>query len=133
MNKQVQDFINLVSENPSLPVICMTEYEVVCEDWGRWMSEIGSCYIGEYACYNDRFYDDRDDFMEDYYNNNDEDLDAKFGYFVMFDDDEYTEEQRQAHAKAEKELNEYLAMVADEKFKKAIIVNIDVPYDIEGF
>ena len=133
MNAYLQEFIKMVSENPSLPVICMTECEVVCEDWGRWMSEIGSCYIGEYTCYNDRFYDDRDEFMEDYYNINDRHLDAKFGYFVMFDDDEYTEEQRQAHAKAEKELNEYLARIADQKFKKAIIVNIVVPYDIEGF
>ena len=133
MNTHLQEFIKMVSENPSLPVICMTDYRVVCETWGKWMSEIGSCYIGEYACYNDRFYDDRDEFMEDYYNINDRRLDAKFGYFVMFDDDEYTEEQRQAHDKAEKELNEYLARIADEKFKKAIIVNIVVPYDIEGF
>lgn len=31
MNEHVQEFVKMVSENPSLPVICMTEYEVVCE------------------------------------------------------------------------------------------------------
>ena len=128
MTENVQRFLDLVKENPDLPIVCMTDYDVVYDgSCRRWLSEIGGCYVGEYACYNDQYYNDREDFKEQYYNMNDEYLDKKFGYFIMWDDEHYTDRQKKEHDDAEKALESYLNSVAEEAFRRAIIVNIDYP------
>lgn len=116
MNEKTQALLNLVKENPDLPVVPMVDYEVVPEDAGRWMGSFGHCYVGEYTCFNDRFYDDRDDFEEDYYDRNQEELNEMFGY-----------NPKKIDEVATKQLDEYLHKVSDEYFTKAIIVNIDLP------
>lgn len=63
---KTQELIKLISENPELPILPMVDYEVVCEDGGRWLGSFGNCYVGEYALFNDRYYDERDEFKEDY-------------------------------------------------------------------
>lgn len=65
--------------------------------------------VGEVACYNDRCFDDREDFKEFFYNYNCNDIDEAFDE-AFGDDDEAVEK--------------YLDKAADEHFKKAIIVYI---------
>ena len=67
-NKQTEQLIKLIQENPELPVVPMVDYEVVAEDYGYWLGTFGYCEVGEYATYNERYYDERDALIEDYYN-----------------------------------------------------------------
>lgn len=132
MNDKAQVLLNLIQENPDLPIVPMVNYEIVCEDYGRWMGSFGHCYVGEYACYRDRFYDERADFEEAYYDNNDDELCEMFNYNPLinkyyFEHGRVTKEEYEANNKNEKMLNEYLHKTADRYFKKAIIVDIDLP------
>ena len=132
MNEKTQTLLNLVKENPDLPIVPMVDYAVVCDDGGRWMGAIGHCYVGEYACYREWFYDDREDFEEAYYDVNDEELCEMFNYNpcigrYSLEYGENTKEEYEENKKNEKLLNEYLHKIADKYFKKAIIVNIDLP------
>lgn len=123
MNDNIKTLLELINENPELPVICMVDSDVVADDYGRWMAQIGWSRIGEYALYNERYYDDREAFTEDYYDHNDEILDERFGYNPHIKDNN----------EAEARLDKYLEEVADRAFKKAIIVYIDTPDDVEEF
>lgn len=108
-------FLKLVSENPELPIIPMVDNELCGDDYGRYMGTFGYAYVGEYALFNERVYDDREDFEEDYYEAFCDELCEKFNYNpndVNSDD---------------KPLNDYLHTVSDDYFKKAILVNIDLP------
>ena len=40
MSEKIKELIKLVEENPGLPVYPAVHYEVVCEDWGRWLGSI---------------------------------------------------------------------------------------------
>ena len=55
-------FLKLVKKNPTLPIVPMVDYEIVGEDWSRWLGAFGSAYVGEYACYDDRYFEDREDY-----------------------------------------------------------------------
>ena len=110
----------------------MVDYAIVCEDYGRWMGSFGYCYVGEYACYRDRFYDEREAFEEAYYDDNDDELCEMFNYNpcigrYSFEHGKNTKEEYEENQKNEEQLTEYLHKVADKYFKKAIIVNIDLP------
>ncbi len=137
MNDNIKDLMKLISENPELPIICMVESEVIGDDIGRWMAQIGYSKVGEFAMYNERFYTDREEFTEEYYDNNDEILDERFGYNprMSYPDalKRYKKEDVDANKEAEKCLEAYLDEVADLAFKRAIIVNIDTPDDTEEF
>lgn len=51
MNKTLNDLIELIKENPDLPVIPMTWGEV-CQDCERyWMGSLSGCEIDEYVYY----------------------------------------------------------------------------------
>lgn len=128
----IESFINLVKENPTLPVIPMVDNEVVGDEWGRWMGSFGHSEIGEYALYKDRYYEDRESFKEAYYDYNDEELDEQFGYSPYINDwtirkGAYTQEQYDANEEAAKRIDEYLDKIAEEYFVNAIIVYIDTP------
>lgn len=105
-----KELLKLVAENPDLPIIPLVDSEVVPEDCGRWLGSFGSVYVGEYALFNDRYYDDREDFKEDYLNFHCDEL-----YPLFFID--VKDEERE----------KYLDEIADKYFIKAIIVNIDLP------
>ena len=110
----------------------MVDYEIVGDGYGRWLGAFGYAYVGEYTLYDDRFYDDREEFKERYYDNNDEDLEERFGYNPRINDftvaqNKYTALDLEINTFNEKRLEEYLNEVADEYFTKAIIVNIDLP------
>lgn len=135
MNKNTQELLKLIIDNPELPVVPMVDYEVVPEDGGRWMGSIGCCYVGEYAIFNERFYDDdREGFMEDYYDRNAEDICKMFGYHPEWEFKNYmgklTPEDIEQNKIASVNIDKYLKEKADEYFKKAIIVNIDTPNEI---
>lgn len=132
MNDKTQILLDLVKENPNLPIVPMVEYEVVCDGYGRWMGSFAHCYVGEYACYDERFYEDRGDFEEEYYYHNEEELCEMFHYnphigLYSFERGENTKDEYEENKKNEKLLDEFLHKTADKYFKKAIIVNIDLP------
>ena len=132
MNNKIQLLLQLIKENPDLPVIPMVYYEVVDGDYNRWMGSIGDCYVGEYAILNERYYEDRDEFEEDYYDYNMEEINEQFGYNpctfkIDIDMGLITKEEYELNEMANKKIDEYLEVIADKYFKKAIIVNIDIP------
>ena len=124
-------FLKLIKKNPTLPIVPMVDYEIVGEDWGRWLGAFGSAYVGEYACYDDRYFEDREDFKEKYYDNNDEMLCKIFNYepcmTLPVAKEKYTKKQIEENEANEKELEEHLDKIAEKYFTKAIIVNINLP------
>lgn len=135
MNDNIKELLELINANPELPIICMVDSEVVSDDYGRWMAQIGRSEIGEFATYNERFYDDREEFEEDYYSHNDDILNERFGYNprMSYPDEQsrYLEAEIEANKEAESRLNKYLDEVADRAFAKAILVYIDTPDRID--
>jgi hypothetical protein len=100
-----QKLLQLAAENPDLPIVPMVYYDdVVGEGCGYWLCEFGDCYVGEYALYNDRYYEDRDELKDDYYCSNVEDFEG------------YTNDD---------ELEKALDLATDHMWTKAIIVYIN--------
>lgn len=127
-----EKFVQLVKENPDLPIVPMVDYEVVNEDYGWWVGSFGHCSVGEYALFYERYFDDREDFKEFYYDYNDDELCERFNYNPRIcrytvNQGKYTEEQWEINQENEKLLDRYLDKVADEYFTKAIIVYIGLP------
>ena len=127
-----EKFIQLVKENPDLPVVPMVDCEVVSEDYGWWVGSFGRCDVGEYALFYERYFDDREDFKEFYYDYNDDELCERFNYdprickYTVVQG-KYTKEQLKENEENEKRLEEYLDKVADDYFVRAIIVYIGLP------
>ena len=134
MNDNIKELLELINENPELPIICMVESDIVGDDYDRWMAQIGWSVIGEVAAYNGRFYDDRDEFIEVYYSLNDAILDKRFGYNPFMSlpgaQKRYLKTDIEANKEAEARLDKYLDEVADRAFTKAILVYIDTPDEI---
>ena len=127
-----EKFVQLVKDNPSLPIVPMVDYEVVCDDCGWWVGSFGRCSVGEYALFYEKYFDDREDFKEFYYDYNDDELCERFNYNPRIckyavAQGQYTKEQLDINQANEKLLDEYLDSVADEYFTKAIIVYIGLP------
>lgn len=121
-------FLKLVKKNPTLPIVPMVDSDVVSEDCGYWMGSFGSASVGEYALYDDRFFDEREEFKERYYENNDEGLCEMFNFVpCMSEAKGYTKEQIEENEENEKRLEEHLEKIANEYFTKAIIVYINLP------
>jgi hypothetical protein len=96
------------------------------------MGSFGYSAIGEYALYGERYYEDRDDFKEIYYDDNCDEICERFNYEPYINEvtvqmGRYTQEQLKANEEVEKLVEEYLDKIAEEYFVKAIIVNIDTP------
>ena len=106
MKENTQKLIELIKENPDLPIIPMVFYEVVGEDYGNWVGRFSTCYVGEYTLFNDRYYEDREEFKEDYY-------------------DYYEEKIKKKCSCNPLQESKYLNEIAEGFFKKAIIVYID--------
>ena len=131
MNQNLKTLIKQINDNPELPIIPMVNGEVCGDDEyayyiGRW----GSSEVGEYTEYDEKVYFDRDEFEEDYYSNNDDMLCEEFGYdprMAYGDKSKFTPKQLRANDVAEKKLNDYLASLSESRFKKAIIVYIELP------
>lgn len=79
--ENIQKLICLAKEHPELPIIAMVDGEIVGDDsYSRWVGYFGSVELGEFVLYNDRFIDDREEFKEQFYDYNDDELCKKFGY-----------------------------------------------------
>lgn len=132
MNENIKNLINYIEDNPDLPVVAMVDSDIVADDgFSRWLGGIGKSYVGEYACYGDRFFDDRDEFKEHYYDWHDEELCDRFNYnprITQFAVDlgEYPEEILTINKGNETRLDAYLDEIADKYFIKAIIVDVDL-------
>lgn len=117
-SKNVLNLLSLLRENPELPVMAMVDGEIVGDDsYRRWLGCVGFSYKGEYALFNERVYDDWEEFKEDYFNYNAEEICERFDYQPL-------SESLKNKENAEK-VEKYLEKKAEEYFKKAIIVNID--------
>lgn len=139
ITENIQKLITLAADHPELPIIAMVDGEVVGDDsYSRWVGYFGSVELGEFVLYNDRFIDDREEFKNQFYDYNDEELCEKFGYEPCINEYKlkngcYTYEQYNENEENGKKLEKYLDEVAEKAFEKAIIVNIDTPNDIERF
>lgn len=123
------ELFSLMKSHPELPVVPMVDGEVHGDDDSWYIGSFGKAQIGEYALYGDKWYDDRDGFKEDYYDCNDDWLCEQFSYDPRIDEftvkyGEYTQDQLDENDKNEKRMNEYLDQVAEQMFKKAILVYI---------
>lgn len=101
-----EELFKLMRENPDLQVVPMVDYEIIAEDYGRWLGAWGSSYIGEYLIGEERIYFREDDDPSEV----DKVCEERLGgvYETMSD-----KEAQEAYA----------AM----PWVKAIIVNIDLP------
>lgn len=122
-------FLKLVKKNPTLPIVPLVDAELVGDDCSRWLGALGSAYVGEYACYDDRYFEEREDFKERYYDNNCDELCEMFNYepCMSFNKEKYTYKEIETNKENEKRLEAYLDEKAEENFIKAIIVHIDLP------
>ena len=129
MQKQKNEaFLKLVKKNPTLPIVPLVDNEIVGEDYGYWLGAFGSASVGEYACYDDRYFTDREEFKERYYDRNDDELCEMFNYVpCMSMSTAYTKEQIEENKANENKLEEHLDKMADKYFKKAILVYIILP------
>jgi len=109
MNQYTKALVDLINENPDLPVITMVDAEVVADDtYGRWYSSIGSSRVDEYViyekCYGDNpniiYKSDIDEIIEDLEERHEDDL--------------ITEEEAGK-----------MALALD--WKRAIFLNVDLP------
>ena len=142
MNNKIQLLLQLIKENPDLTIIPMVYYEVVDGDYNRWMGSIGDCYVGEYAILNERYYEDRDEFEEDYYDYNMEEINEQFGYDpcickTHIDTGLITKEQYEF---AQNRIEELLPLVSDEMsanhplaVELALMSDVVISYEKEHF
>ena len=67
MNEKTEELIDLVKENPNLPIIPMV-YGNICEgDYTYYLGSFGNCHVDKYVIKNDRvwFWDEREELVED--------------------------------------------------------------------
>ena len=43
----IEKFLNLIKENPNLPIFPMVDAEVVADDYGYWLGKWGHCEVTE--------------------------------------------------------------------------------------
>ena len=128
ITENIQKLIDLAKEHPDLPIVAMVDGEVVGgDDYGRWVAGFGGVELGEYVLFDDRFFEDREDFKERYYDYYDDELCDRFGYEPGINEftlrnGHCTQEQLMKNKENEKRLDEYLDKVAERAFKRAIIV-----------
>lgn len=105
-NKYTEQLIQLIKENPHLPIVPMVDSEICWDDCGYWMGQFGPSMVGEYTLYNERFYDDKEEFIECYYND-------------TCDDGRYDDLE-------DEEIDKCIAEETEYMWTKAIIVYINV-------
>lgn len=135
MSKYTKEFLKIVAENPDLPIYGFVDSDVVADDGGRWLSSFGCAYVGEIAVYGERYFDDRESFKEEYYDDHDDELCERFGYDPRIcnyacQHGRCTAEQVAANNEAGQAMDKYLDEIAAGYFVKAILVNINTPDDL---
>ena len=103
----IKNLQRLMIENPDLPVIAKVDSEIVMDDtYAWWLGSIGVAELGEYVIYNEHFYCDKEDFRDWYYECNDDEICAKFGF-----EDAYT-----LSPENEQLVEDYIMKIADKIF-----------------
>ena len=130
----MQKLIELVKENPDLPIIALVNGEVCGDDNGYWLGHCGSASVELVGCIGERYYTDLEEFMEVYYDRHATELCEKFNYeprccAVAVERGEYTQEQLAANCLAEEHLDNYLKEIARQYMIKAIVMYVDLPKD----
>ena len=106
MKDKIKELLKLIKENPDLEILpCVCNELFGGDDYGDTLGEWGNAFIEEYCIYFGRYYNGKDAFIEDWMNDYEGELHELYG------------DNEKAKEKAAKE-------VADERFKKAIIVYI---------
>lgn len=106
MKSNLVKLMTLVHNNPNLPVVTAINRDVVGDDYADYAGNIGNSYIDEYTVCHGKLFCSREDFKEYYYNTFSDELDDSFSDKTS--------------------INDFLDKLANERFAKAIIVNIDV-------
>ena len=130
MNENIKNLLKLIKENPDLPVVPVVNEEVVGDGGPYFLGEWSLPYVEEYAVYDDRFFDDRDEFKDYYFGYNDDELCEKFNYSPLISEytvrlGHYTQEELDENNKNQAEMDKYLDGIAAQYFKKAIFVYIN--------
>ena len=130
----MQKLVDLVKENPDLPVIALVHGEVCGDDCGYWLGYCDSVSVELVGCIGERYYTDFEEFMEVYYDRHDIELCEKFNYnprccAVAVERGEYTQEQLAENCLAEEKLNNYLKEIAHKYMRSAIVIYVDLPKD----
>ena len=124
----MKELLELVAENPDLPIVAIVDGEIVEDPGMSWLGSISHALVSEIGIVNDRYYDDREDFKEAYYNKHDEELDQRFNYKPCIGTwGKYTDEAIKANDEAEKMLEAFLDAKADEYMRKAIVIYVREP------
>ena len=129
-----KDFVELVAQNPDLPIITLVHGEVCGDDNGYWLGHCGSASVELVGLIGERYYTDFEEFMEVYYDRHSDELCEKFNYdprccAVAVERGEYTQDQFAANCLAEEQLDNYLKEVANKYMRRAIVMYVDLPKD----
>ena len=125
-------FVELVAENPDLPIVAMVNGDI-CHDYGMyWIGAFSTASIEFVGLIGERWYDDREEFIEVYYDKYADELCEKFSYdpqcfWQNVEKGLYTQEQFAANCLADEKLSAYLEEKANEYMKKCIVVYVDEP------
>ena len=57
----IEKLLELVKENPDLPIVPMVDSEIVADDYGYWMGKWGNCEVKEYYLGEERVHFKDDD------------------------------------------------------------------------
>ena len=126
--KVTAELLRLVAENPNLPIVALVDGEIVEDPGMMWLGSVTRVIVSEIGLIGERYYDEREDFKEAYYNKHDEELDQRFNYKPCIGTwGKYTEEAIKANDEAEKMLEAFLEAKADEYMRKAIVLYIGEP------
>lgn len=126
-----EELARLILENPELPVLCMVEFEIVAgDDCLRWAASLGECKIREYIYHENGLSDSVIYWREDAGKLVDalaEDAEEHHEYYPIGEDPQTATARAAAYAHAR--------MLAEQKvrdlpWKKAIVVNIDLPEEV---
>lgn len=126
-----EELARLILENPELPVLCMVEFEIVASDEClRWAASLGECKIREYIYHENGLSDSVIYWREDAGKLVDvlaEDAEEHPEYYPIGEDPQTATARAAAYANAR--------MLAEQKvrdlpWKKAIVVNIDLPEEV---
>lgn len=130
---QTKEFIDLITENPNLPVVPLVDGEICLDDCHWWLGTITCAKKGEIALYGERWYDDRRSFTEEYYDDHAEELCTKFSFqpdmeYQHNKFNKYSLEEIELNRERERKMEIYLETeLSDKYFKPCIILYIGLP------
>lgn len=124
-------FLHIAIENPDLPIVALVDNEVVGDDTGYWLGDVARVEVGEYAIYEDRYYTDREEFAERYYDHNSEELCERFNFDPQIEHIKnkgmVTVEMKRTNKLNGKKIDKYIKQQAESLFRKAIILVVTSP------